>query len=631
MSENTELKENEKFKNLEELIKEYCEVVKENPEGLPPYAKFECYKDRPKKINKLIDNLTDDSKSDDEIIDSIMQLWATGGKIYVEDKDDKSYAEYNEPNIIHSISNTTRLQVCIKNNKDSEKGKIINRENLIKFAKAIGKYIKFESFEIIDDEIKPKLKHDLVEKVDFKDIIINNIDAAINEILFWYFYKDDKFPIINSRAKNSRKILNIAFAKEDSYQKISNNLNFNNECMKIIDNICKDEIKIGNFIITKQLMLDQLFYTIDEMKSISQVDKIYKDKEDKIYKFYKKLWNTIKDIKIPSNSDFFEDLLKKSKNIILYGAPGTGKTYTTEENIKNIIEENPNPEINDKEFKRFKRIQFHPSYSYEDFMEGLKPVLVENNGVKNVILDLKTGDFMDFCKKAKDYEESFKTAEEKDKMKYAFFFLIDEINRAELSRVFGELMYTLDKRGNKISTRYSYMKEEEKEFMIPENVYLIGTMNDVDRSIDSFDIALRRRFFWYRLDCDYSVIFHELSSKYSNIGEFGKKDIPESGYLKACYDLNQFITTINTINGKTGLGMGKLYQLGHSYFLNIEEYAKTKNDDKKVKIENKNLKELFAFSIGPLLKEYLRAEYSEEEIEKHLENAEKIFQITIED
>jgi excinuclease UvrABC ATPase subunit len=100
MSENTELKENEKFKNLEELIKEYCEVVKENPEGLPPYAKFECYKDRPKKINKLIDNLTDDSKSDDEIIDSIMQLWATGGKIYVEDKDDKSYAEYNEPNII---------------------------------------------------------------------------------------------------------------------------------------------------------------------------------------------------------------------------------------------------------------------------------------------------------------------------------------------------------------------------------------------------------------------------------------------------------------------------------------------------------------------------------------------------
>jgi len=594
----------EKFESLKEVIDEYYSLVKKNENGLPPYAVFDIYlKDenkginRPKKIKEIIDFLADESQSNKDKLNKIMELWATGSKINVEEEN----KNFDDPRIIHSISNTTRLQVCIKNNIDGENGKIINKKNLLIFATAIGKYIK--SFKDNGNLKETKTEHNLIENNDFKDVLNNNINAAVNEILFWYYYDEDIYPIINSRAKNSRMILNKVFLDE----KTDNDISFNQKCMELIEN--------DNLNISKQLMLDQLFYTIDEIKSMKKVDEEYKnDKNNEIYKFYQRLWNTVKDVKIVSNDDFFNNLLEKSKNIILYGAPGTGKTWTSENNIENIIKSNPNPDI-DK--IRFKKVQFHPSYSYEDFMEGLKPIIED----KNVVLKLQDGDFMQFCKEAQKFEESFKEAKEKDKMKYAFFFLVDEINRAELSRVFGEVMYALDKRGNKISTQYSYMKKENKEFMIPENIYFIGTMNDVDRSIDSFDIALRRRFFWYRMDCDYNVVFNELEHYFFNIGEFGSGNIPESGYLKACYDLNQFITSKND----NSLGLGKLYELGHDYFLKIRNH--TKQSDDKDNIDNKDLKSLFEFSIEPLLIEYLRTEYSEDEIEDKIKKAKEKFVI----
>ncbi len=245
-------------------------------------------------------------------------------------------------------------------------------------------------------------------------------------------------------------------------------------------------------------------------------------------------------------------------------------------------------------------------------MEGLKPIIKD----KHVALELQKGNFIKFCEKASEFEDAYKNSTEKEKMKYTFFFLIDEINRAELSRVFGEIMYALDKRGNSIQTQYSYMKKENKYFSIPHNVYLIGTMNDVDRSIDSFDIALRRRFFWYRMDCDYGVIQDELS-QFINIGSFNNKDIPNSGYLKSCYELNQYITK----KGNNNLGLGKLYELGHDYFMKINLHTK------KNKLKNIDLENLFNYSIEPLLKEYVRAEYSEDEIEGKLDEARKIFKI----
>lgn len=572
----------EKFNGLKELLEAYSQLVNKYNDGLSPYAMFKDYLDRPQKITEYIDVLGNEESSEQDIIEAIMKLWATGGDIYVEGEQ-----TFKHPKLIHSISNTTRLQVCIKNNKDSEHGKIINRKNLIDFAKVVGRYIK--SYK--NDNIS---SHNLVSNEDLKEVLNNNIDAAINELLFWYYYEEDKYPIINSRAKNSRSIVNQVFPND----KTSNDLDFINKCAT----------QIGKRVngITKLLMIDQLFYSIDEMKSLKKIEHEYsKDKENEVYKFYKKLWYTIKDAKIVSNADFFDTLLLKSKNIILYGAPGTGKTWTSENNIQRIMEENPNPEIDSF---RFKKVQFHPSYSYEDFMEGLKPVIRN----ENIVLEIQSGDFMKFCTEAKDHEQAYADAPEKEKMKHAFFFLVDEINRAELSRVFGEIMYALDKRGNTISTQYSYMKENNKEFSIPNNLYFIGTMNDVDRSIDSFDIALRRRFFWYRMDCDYSVVFNQLESYYDNLGEFGKDNIPENGYLKACYSLNQFITMKADDKCKDCLGLGKLYELGHDYFLKIKQHRIKEGEH--IMLVNEDLKALFEFSIEPLLKEYMRSEYNEDEI-----------------
>jgi 5-methylcytosine-specific restriction protein B len=296
----------------------------------------------------------------------------------------------------------------------------------------------------------------------------------------------------------------------------------------------------------------------------------------------------------------------------LYGAPGTGKTFTAEETIHHIINDYP-LETDDQE-KRFGKVQFHPSYSYEDFIEGLKPTLVSGH----VNLELKQGDFTAFCRLANQYAADFRKAKDfKASLKYAFFFLVDEINRAELSRVFGELMYCLEKRGQGIQTQYSYLKnDEDKLFVIPENIFFIGTMNDVDRSIDSFDIALRRRFLWHRMDCSYDVIKNELSHL-NNIGEFGKNDSPATGYIAACYQLNQFITE----QDHNQLGLGKLYEIGHAYFLRIKHYA-TGQD-----IKPAHLSELFDDALAPLIKEYIRSEYPEKQLDDKVKEAKKAFSL----
>lgn len=458
---------------------------------------------------------------------------------------------------------------------------------------------------IINRNVLSALKEKVKKLVELKgednskliEDIQNQIESSKKsslELYYYYHMKDDNFPLINGGIENAISIIEkngIALNGDDLVSKIAS-LKFN----------MKDDS------LEKFYLLDQFLNLIDKIK----YEDIANENGNKELYQLAYLFTFFRKSKLVSNSNFFDELLQKSKNIILYGAPGTGKTYTSEINITRIIEEDfPNDSIDVKD--RFQKVQFHPSYSYEDFMEGLKPTI--ENG--QVILKLQKGDFIRFCEKAQEFESRYIQADEKSKMKYAFFFLVDEINRAELSRVFGEIMYALDKRGNRIQTQYSYMREnDDKYFSIPCNVYFIGTMNDVDRSIDSFDIALRRRFFWYRMDCDYFVIRDELS-QFSNIGTFDKNDIPDTGYLKACYNLNKFITE----RGESNLGLGKLYQLGHEYFIKIKQHAK------KPEIKKSDMEDLFAFSIEPLLKEYMRAEYNEDELEKNILKAKEIFAI----
>lgn len=365
----------------------------------------------------------------------------------------------------------------------------------------------------------------------------------------------------------------------------------------------------------------------DHKEKISKAfKKIFNILEDDIDKSILKIKEKLKGLNVDTSKPhfFYENSLKniwqggldfESKNMILHGAPGTGKTYMTEETIKarKIIEGNSEYEL----------VQFHPSYGYEDFIEGIKPVgLTENGQMK---FELKNGIFKQMCIDA--FKNLIESQNDKTKLK-TFYFIADEINRAELSRVFGELLLCLedDKRlrivdgkveGTKIKTQNSNLWKNEHivvkvnedneldengkgYFGVPENIYFIGTMNDIDRSVDSFDMALRRRFVWKQYRCDYEAI----ENKYKE-----EKDL--EAYITACKNLNNHITTENN----NGFNLSDSYELGQAYFM------KPKN------LTKKELDRVWLEHISPILKEYLRAEYSEKDIIGKLEEAQKIFKI----
>ena len=304
-------------------------------------------------------------------------------------------------------------------------------------------------------------------------------------------------------------------------------------------------------------------------------------------------------------------------NVIMYGPPGTGKTYSVHNSLKFVCQ---------GDSSRFEKLQFHPSFTYEDFIEGIKPMGVSNDG--NIRFELVNGVFKNFCIKAKNTPEK------------AFYFVVDEINRANLSSVFGETLSLLEKDYRHdgesdeflISTQYSSLIEQlikddyEKykhlayqitvedgikkvKFGVPENVFFIGMMNDVDKSIDAFDLALRRRFKWIRKDCDYEVVEEETRFKrkedFSNIGQ----------YIKACKELNNYISK--------DLCLGKSYEFGHSFFMKMSDIAKRKE------ITQHNLEVLFNLYLRPTLKEYLRAVFAESELDNKLNEALNKFKETL--
>ncbi len=245
--------------------------------------------------------------------------------------------------------------------------------------------------------------------------------------------------------------------------------------------------------------------------------------------------------------NILKGLLLKKKNIILQGAPGVGKTYAAERLAYSIMGE--------KDRSRVKVIQFHQSYSYEDFIMGYRP---DGNG-----FSLEKGPFYSFCKEA-----------EPDDREY--FFIIDEINRGNLSKIFGELLMLIekDKRGECHSLRLLYQNEQ---FFVPDNVYIIGMMNTADRSLAMIDYALRRRFAFFEFE---PAFLSDGFKKYQSLIENVK--------------FNSLIDTVVSMNNYIAedVSLGSGFRIGHSYFCTNE------------KIDNEWLTDVVEYELIPLIKEY---------------------------
>ena len=401
------------------------------------------------------------------------------------------------------------------------------------------------------------------------------------------------------------------------------------------------------------------------------------DRNSERINLYKSILNgtyrkNIEKIVMNKNINDYLDKLRKSKNLILRGAPGTGKTYLAKEIAKELTDGNED---------QIGFVQFHPSYDYTDFVEGLRPV---SNGDGAIEFKLQDGIFKKFCQRAKEaqliggqdnfdeawdsYLEYINVAEEKEyitktsylsvnsrqnlsvnydsgvpgwslprkyvyelykdknynKQEYyksggrtvletlrkrfglkdylsptgvdtdkKFVFIIDEINRGEISKIFGELFFSIDPdyrgRDGEIYTQYSNLHESDEKFYIPDNVYIIGTMNDIDRSVDTFDFAMRRRFRFVEVTAESRL--HILDEE---LGEDAKEA------KIRLRNLNVAIENVQELNSH--------YHIGPSYFLNLKDV-------------DFDYELLWSDYLKPLLEDYVRGTYEEFETLETLKKA----------
>lgn len=313
-----------------------------------------------------------------------------------------------------------------------------------------------------------------------------------------------------------------------------------------------------------------------------------------------------------------------NKQIIFTGAPGTGKTYTAKKYvIKQIVGESVDldnlDENQEKEIEKHRKfVQFHASYDYTDFVEGLRPVRIERSD--NPTFVRIDGIFKEFCR---TIVENNNKNDNIDNLPN-YYFIIDEINRADLSKVFGELMFGLEEsyRGfnNRFHTQYKNLKTYkinkegyakqmefdcfEEGFFVPKNLIIIGTMNDIDRSVEAFDFALRRRFRWVEVDANTELDgYCNPNDGPDNENTKNKAALKEVRYRIEA--LNKYISgdLENVEKEKFNIdekdddgkkfNLNKSYQIGHAYFMDYNG-------------NGANMVSIWKNRVEPILKEYCR-------------------------
>ncbi len=253
--------------------------------------------------------------------------------------------------------------------------------------------------------------------------------------------------------------------------------------------------------------------------------------------------------------DLCASLLYK-KNVILQGPPGVGKTFIAKRLAYSIL--------GAKDDQRVQMIQFHQSYSYEDFIQGYRPVAGGGFARRN-------GVFHDFVRRAQRDEG------------HKYFFVIDEINRANLGKVFGELMLLIepDKRGEEFAVPLAYAEDPDETFHIPANLHLIGTMNTADRSLAMVDYALRRRFHFFTLRPEFGAKFEK---------HLRRQDVPSDLVVQ----IKERIARLNEVVTRDTKNLGPGFEIGHSFFCPLHKVTDPEGWYTRI----------VELEIAPLLEEY---------------------------